>query len=126
MSPIACACAGSVTDMFAGFPLPKDIILNAIVISKRPTADGRGFELADIVSEMPTPVRFVQARRVLRNVDRVHLVLRKEVWSPLYLMLLHEDGAPFAKGSMSLGPLATGQVLEASPDLIAISSRSMH
>lgn len=113
--------AAGVVDRLTGLPLPDDITLFAIALCRKPNLDG-GYEPSDVVSSAPVAVHFRLDRQELQNSSTVRIPLIEGSWPDLYLQLHDSEGAPMAKGAVAFGSAAEGWI-EASPEVIAISSR---
>lgn len=90
-------------DIHRGFPLPEQITLQALILLRAPGPDGVHYKPTDIISEsdsQPVSITFKLDTYRLMSEEAVTISLKTGSWASAYLLLLDEDGHPFAQGAI--------------------------
>ena len=120
MSTAVEAVAGPV-DRHRGETLPDQLHLNAIVLSKPPGADGIDYKEADVISDGVTPVTFMVDNGRHLSLSAVSIALKTGRWARGFLVLLDEDGEPYAFGALrSADGAPVCGILDASKNKITV------
>lgn len=114
--------SGGVVDRIAGLPLPQEITLYAILLSKKPNLDGTGFTPSDVVSDRAVRVNFEFDRDNLVNKNALEFHLVEGEWDHLYIQFHDQAGEPFAKG-MVIARGSLEQWVRAVPDTVTVYPR---
>ena len=89
-------------DIHRGRPLPEHITLQALILLRAPGPDGVHFKPTDVISESDHPVAItfkLEAYRLMSEVA-VTIPLKTGSWPSAFLLLIDEDGNPFAQGAV--------------------------
>ncbi len=88
-------------DVYRSDPLPDEITLNALVLVRNPGPDGLHFKASDVISDgAPISVTFKRDSHRLASVDAVSIPLKTGSWRTAVLLLVDDNGDPFAQGAV--------------------------
>lgn len=90
-------------DIHRGLALPEQITLQALILLKAPGPDGMHFAPTDIISDTdsePVSITFKLDAYRLMSEAPVTFPLKTGSWISAYLLLIDEDGNPFAQGAV--------------------------
>jgi hypothetical protein len=90
-------------DIHRGNPLPEQITLQALILLRAPGPDGVHFKPTDIISETdvdPVSITFKLDAYRLMSEEAVTIPLKTGSWPSAFLLLIDEDGNPFAQGAV--------------------------
>lgn len=90
-------------DIYRGIPLPEQITLKALILLRAPGPDGVLFNATDIISETdsdPVLITFKLDAYRLMSEQAVTIPLKTGSWASAFLVLVDEDGNPFAQGAV--------------------------
>lgn len=90
-------------DIHRGYPLPEQITLQALVLLRAPGPDGVNFRATDVISEsesVPVSITFKLDAYRLMSEEAVTIPLKTGSWPSAFLLLIDEDGSPFAQGAV--------------------------
>lgn len=113
-----------VVDRLRGTTPPEQLNLRAIVLLRSPGPDGVQYKETDIISDGDVPVTFAVDSYRLMSISEVSIPLKTGTWPAAHLLLLDQEGEPFAAGGVRTPDgLPVGGSLDAAKNRIQISSR---
>ena len=89
-------------DIYRGHPLPEQITLQPVVLLRAPGPDGVHYKSTDVISDVSQPISItfkLDAYRLMSE-EAVTIPLKTGSWPSAFLLLIDEDGNPFAQGAV--------------------------